>query len=147
MQTAAEKIKTFTEQVEDEALQRGIGDSIREADRIVFLGFGYHRQNIELLKSVGKKNVQILGTSLGMSRTDEEVVADELERVFSLDRHMVVGNRSWVRHFQLKCKDFLPEIWRTLTSSPGEDNTHEMPDASSVMPRTPPLPDFFGSQR
>lgn len=62
---AAEQNLTFTEQVEDQELVNEIEGAFSGADRILFLGFGYHRQNIELLSNDCQPHVQILGTSLG----------------------------------------------------------------------------------
>lgn len=43
------RIKTYTEQVDDEALLQKMRSMIRDAEQIVYLGFAYHPQNMHLL--------------------------------------------------------------------------------------------------
>jgi hypothetical protein len=45
----ADEIKTFNEQIEDEATLHNIRGTINTAARIVFLGFHYHKQNMDLM--------------------------------------------------------------------------------------------------
>ena len=42
-------IKTYTEQIEDEHLLQSLAHRVAEAEVIVFLGFGFHQQNMKLL--------------------------------------------------------------------------------------------------
>src|SRR5439155_8041922 len=45
LQIAAPRILTFTEQIQDSSLLSQITAALEAAERIVFLGFGFHRQN------------------------------------------------------------------------------------------------------
>ena len=45
----AEEIKTFNEQIEDQVILQKIRGTINTAARIVFLGFHYHKQNMDLM--------------------------------------------------------------------------------------------------
>ncbi|MBR0847107.1 hypothetical protein JQ543_05045 [Bradyrhizobium diazoefficiens] len=45
----AEEIKTFNEQIEDQVILQNIRGAINTAARIVFLGFHYHKQNMDLM--------------------------------------------------------------------------------------------------
>ena len=120
---AAQQILTFTEQVRDIDLVAGIRNALSSADRIVFLGFGYHRQNLELLKSSAPKHVEVFGTSFAMSKSDIETVSEELCNIFDLDKHMTVANHEYSRLHSIECVNLISEIWRTLTGEPGDDPT------------------------
>jgi len=52
----ADGIKTFNEQIEDQAILQNIQQAISTARRIVFLGFHYHKQNMELMTVTGDAN-------------------------------------------------------------------------------------------
>jgi hypothetical protein len=47
--SVARHLRTYTEQIDDERLITDIQTTIRDAERLVFLGFGFHQQNIKLL--------------------------------------------------------------------------------------------------
>lgn len=76
--SAPERIKTFTEQIET-----GWGDrirvSVKDSDRLIFLGFGFDRQNCEVLFPTPRGwNQQLCGTMLyGDAETDYEFAARE----------------------------------------------------------------------
>jgi hypothetical protein len=81
----SQSIKIYTEQIDDDETIFGIQRLFREASCIVFLGFAYHRQNMELLferHSSPLKTTQIFGTAFGMSDADRDEVISELEELF-----------------------------------------------------------------
>ncbi|WGR70202.1 MULTISPECIES: hypothetical protein [unclassified Bradyrhizobium] len=49
IEALAEEIKTFNEQIEDQVILQHIRGTINAAERIVFLGFHYHKQNMDLM--------------------------------------------------------------------------------------------------
>lgn len=51
--TLGKSIKTYSEQVEDQTSLKQIRDAVQSAETIVFLGFGFHEQNISLLTPDG----------------------------------------------------------------------------------------------
>lgn len=66
----AQRIKTFSEQVDDEAMISAFRDQIRDARTIVFLGFAFHQQNVELIRPSGIGNVErVFATAYGMSKS------------------------------------------------------------------------------
>lgn len=69
----AERIFTYTEQRQKTDVPTRIDDALETAVLIIFLGFGYHEQNLSLLKrrSGGARQglVKVIGTVFGM---DEE---------------------------------------------------------------------------
>lgn len=77
------KIRTYTEQVADEKLLTDIHEEVRKAECIVFLGFGYHKQNMQLLwPSEPMDNKFIFGTAYGMSAADVDVVSRQIAAQF-----------------------------------------------------------------
>jgi len=53
-------IKTYTEQIEDEALVANIRSAMSEAETVVFLGFAFHPQNLRLIvreMGIGAKRI------------------------------------------------------------------------------------------
>jgi hypothetical protein len=75
----AEGIKTYTEQIEAAGIIEQIANEVYHADCIVFLGFAYHSQNMEMLKPQEPINaVSIFGTAYKMSASDVNVVTHQL---------------------------------------------------------------------
>ena len=82
----AEQIKTFTEGTNPEASDiLEIRRQVATADTLVFLGFAYHQQNLELLKhpdNLGNNKrsvVNCYGTTVGISGADLDAIAAEIE--------------------------------------------------------------------
>ena len=77
---AATKIRTFGE---SEGVNVQISEVCAKADRIVFLGFGFHQPNIELLApKKSSKTKQIFGTSLGLEPAAQQAVKGKLAATF-----------------------------------------------------------------
>ena len=71
----ASRIKTFTEEHEDRPMIEQIRATIRKAETVVFLGFGYYSQNLQLIEPDGATQVDwILGTAYGASPSDKAMV-------------------------------------------------------------------------
>ena len=112
---AAAQIRTFTEQVEEgEALGR-IRAATSNAERTVFLGFAFHRQNVELIAAKAPSDAEILGTAFEVSKSDRDAISNELISGFEYDE-MLANQR--VKLADLKCGSFFQEFWRTLTADP-----------------------------
>lgn len=141
---ASRKILTFTQQIEDNELVQGIRDAIQVSDRIIFLGFGFHRQNLSILSANAQSHVQVLGTSFGLSQSDSKVVCSEIERALGLDEIQTFAGHNFVTLHPLTCNEFMSEVWRTLTSDPGEDPTMHMPDMDQLGYPVPEIPSFRG---
>ena len=67
VQRGASSIRTFTEESES-AHRAAIQEMLREADKVVFLGFGFHPRNIELMlpEYFRSGEVRLYGTSVGL---------------------------------------------------------------------------------
>lgn len=79
----AKQIKTFTERVTEQNTLLAISRQIQKAETMVFLGFGYHKQNVDLLdpKTLTKVR-QIFGTAVGVASAAREDVVSRLEIAF-----------------------------------------------------------------
>ena len=111
---SAQQVRTFTEQVEEGTHLLAIRQALANAERIVFLGFAFHRQNVDLL---GVRALQdgpeVLATAYQVSRADQAVIKEEVYRAFELDGPLP---SEAVTLADLKCSDFCREYWRTLTA-------------------------------
>jgi hypothetical protein len=75
------RIRTFTEGLNEENALLKIKNQVAAADRIVFLGFGYHQQNLDILTvdpTTSKRHRTILGTSMGISDSARLDLNDKL---------------------------------------------------------------------
>jgi hypothetical protein len=109
----ASEIKTFTEGTnEDSSEILAIRRSMGEAHRIVFLGFAYHRLNIQLL--LGKAGIskmsprQVFGTAWKMSQSDTESIKNSLSTQLFAPGGVAIRN-------DIKCSDIFYEYSRALT--------------------------------
>jgi hypothetical protein len=71
----ADRIRTFTERIQDSDMIYKMKALVLRSQQIVFLGFGFHRQNMELLKVSGPGNQWfVYATAHGISPSDQKVV-------------------------------------------------------------------------
>jgi hypothetical protein len=77
-------IKTYTERIEEASVIENMHAAIRAARCVVFPGFAYHKQNMELLKTKPSRKVtkEVFGTALHMSDSDVSDVVSELGSFF-----------------------------------------------------------------
>jgi hypothetical protein len=98
----AARIRTFTEKHEDRAMIDAIRARIRAAETVVFLGFGYYKQNLELIEPDGATNVRlVLGTGFGLSDSARHVVVRE--RLTAWDK----GDPPKIEVPHMKCAELL----------------------------------------
>ncbi|MEK8050900.1 hypothetical protein AACH10_11690 [Ideonella sp. DXS22W] len=108
------EIKTFTEGTDESASHvRRIRELMSQCHRTVFLGFAYHRLNMQLLykKPSGllPLNVRnIYGTALSLSASDVGIISHEISRYAETD----VGNVQ-LRN-DLTCHGLFREYWRSM---------------------------------
>jgi hypothetical protein len=80
------EIRTFNEQLEDKGELSAIREQVGNAQRIVFLGFHFHHQNLELLKASGPNRgntVTLYATALDRSRADHDLIDGQLRAMLS----------------------------------------------------------------
>jgi hypothetical protein len=111
----AAELRTFTEGIDPKRSNiSAIRSALASANRIAFLGFAYHRLNLQLLfpgladgDEAGACSVY--ATAHGISPADLEEIKQELKSVAGI-RH----NRIHLRN-DLKCSDLFREFWRSLS--------------------------------
>ncbi|WP_298257018.1 hypothetical protein [uncultured Litoreibacter sp.] len=112
---AASEIRTFTQGMGDQDKQSAMHKDLMEAERIVFLGSAFHRQNLELLKVRANPNVEVLATVGGLSASYQRTVKNELAKNFNI---RVKENGEKIILSDMYCEQFFREHWRTLTADP-----------------------------
>jgi hypothetical protein len=78
----ASRIKTYTEQIEDGGIVDTMHEMMQIAQCIVFLGFSYGEQNMDLLKP--KEVIErkpVFGTAFGLSKSDRDIVSGRILRM------------------------------------------------------------------
>jgi hypothetical protein len=110
---ASEQIKTFTERIQEQVALDEIKNTMRTAETIVFLGFAFHRQNLDLLEPVEESKVRkVFATALGVSKSDCEIIEAELKALFKQKTNpTTIEFRN-----DLKCNQLFNEYWRSLSA-------------------------------
>jgi hypothetical protein len=78
----SENIRTFAEQQRDTEEENKIAQALEEAEVVIFLGFGFHQQNLAILRPKDGRtrgNVRhVLGTVYGIDENNHEALKEEL---------------------------------------------------------------------
>jgi hypothetical protein len=75
----AQGIKTYTEQIAAADVIAQLADEVYQAACLVFLGFAYHSQNMQMLKPQKRINANaVFGTAYKMSDSDANIVTHQL---------------------------------------------------------------------
>lgn len=109
----SQKIKTFTEGTDpgsSEILE--IRKHMRIANRVVFLGFAFHKLNMlliipEQVDGTSKSKIKCFATTHGISHSDKEVIEEQLKELYRGEITVNMAN--------LTCGDFFTEYWRSLS--------------------------------
>jgi len=81
LELLATELRTFTEGLEESIDLRLAREALAQAERIIFIGFGFHRQNMEILQprdDIAAK--QVLGTVYREPAPAQEMIRDEILR-------------------------------------------------------------------
>lgn len=112
----AKQIKTFNEGTDPESGEIiAIRRNVQESEIIVFLGFAFHKQNMELIKPDGTEDAtpsnatDYYATAIDISNSDCLLLGDELNKLCKSD--------ALVREIRndLKCADIFNEYRRALS--------------------------------
>jgi len=107
------RVKTTTESTDsgdDEIAD--LRHAVNAADRLVFLGFAYHRQNMQLLwpqNAPRRENGRVFGTSKGFSDSDALLIANEIASLSGVAGPVILRD--------LTCNDLFHEYSRSLSLS------------------------------
>ena len=112
----AQQIKTFTEGTDPGSSEiLAIRQSISKANVLVFMGFAFHKLNIELLTadraydSVPAK-YKFYATARGISDSNRELIIREIHRMKGKTRALESELRN-----DLQCSQIIYEYWRSLS--------------------------------
>ena len=111
----AGQIRTFTEGTDPSKSDiNAIRLNIYCANLVLFLGFAYHKINLNMLKynkpiAWNDNNTRYFGTAIGISPSNCRLVADELHSLCN------VVVESIHIHNNLKCIELFSEFWRSIS--------------------------------
>jgi hypothetical protein len=115
----AENIRTYTERTADYAQMNAMHQSINEAEQMVFLGFGFHHQNMQLLTPPAKISAKkIIATAQGISKADCKVVRQRIKDMFAEPYQAIADDLDQVViRNDLGCAGLFDEYALTLQSA------------------------------
>ena len=109
----SQRIMTFSEHHKDAQQLETVKKVLKRTEQIVFLGFAYHQQNLELLNSSWNYGrPRIYGSALNISSNDTDVIRTELINIFCNDGSPV--QPSVVLDNGCTAKEMLTTYWRSL---------------------------------
>ncbi|MBL8831539.1 MAG: hypothetical protein JNL71_04050 [Rhodospirillales bacterium] len=112
--TLSKRIRTFTEGSASKDLKSTIVKLISEAELIVFLGFAYHKQNMQLLTPDADldpkfPSARALGTAKGVSQSDRDVIEFSIK---AMQRPVFLWSEAELK--DASCSELLDAYKRTL---------------------------------
>jgi len=108
----ARGIKTFTEGQDDEGVMTPILQVMSGAETVVFLGFAYHQQNLDLITPPTSIASRVFGTAHGISNSDQKAVTASLKQMLE---PVDCGDVEVNLHVS-KCAGLFDEFWRSLSA-------------------------------
>jgi hypothetical protein len=114
----ADEIKTFTEQAHDDSEKEHWRDVIGSCEQIVFLGFGFHQQNVDLisLENNLEKYPDVYATVYKTSYEDRNVFHRRLKRLFLSANYAERSERGDKEFLDYKCSRMIGELGLMLFS-------------------------------
>jgi len=109
----AKKIKTFAEGTDPKSSEiLAIKTHMSNADRLVFIGFAFHKLNMKLIAPGNQKNndkthMRCFATTYNISESDKEVIKDQINDLYN--------SKIDTRMANLPCSLFFTEFWRSLS--------------------------------
>lgn len=83
--TAYNSIRTYSEQLEDKTELQKIEQVVETAETVVFLGFGFHKQNVDLLSGPTSDQKAVFATACGVSDSQRRAFAARIRAGISLE--------------------------------------------------------------
>jgi hypothetical protein len=109
----AKRIRTYTEQIE---IAGEIAVEVARAQSIVFLGFAYHSQNLQIIRPQAPvPMIPVYGTAYKMSNSDIDVVSRRLVGFFLPDESGQDRRVQIKLENKLTCADLFDNYARSLT--------------------------------
>ncbi len=109
LKKAVSRIKTFTESIDRRDVPLSNKDFIRDAGRVVFLGFGFHPINMDRLMGRSEGTAKtVMATTCGLSQSNIEEVRERIPPVLNC-----YVSRFYMEK-QLKCSELFDEYSQAL---------------------------------
>jgi hypothetical protein len=111
----SDEIHTYTEQLEDNAELSAIRTQVAEAEVIIFLGFHFHRQNMDLLSITQLAKLEptvVYGTMFGRSNADIPIITEHIYTTLK-SRNVFLALDG-----KFKCKELFSEYGATFSRRP-----------------------------
>lgn len=111
----ASQIKTFTEGTDTESSEiAAIRNNVAGAATIVFLGFAFHKLNMELMSAKTLvpdllEETAYFGTAFGISDSDCDIIESDLQNFNGNNANKIFINN------KLTCTNLFTEYWRNLS--------------------------------
>jgi hypothetical protein len=106
----AQRIKTFTEQIEDKNLIQKMKEKIEQSETLVFLGFAFHKQNMDLIRPEHSKVKRVFATGYGMSKSDCDFIQSALPQWLSSRSSVTINVEKG-----MKCAELMQEYRHSIT--------------------------------
>ncbi|OGF21630.1 hypothetical protein A2316_01010 [Candidatus Falkowbacteria bacterium RIFOXYB2_FULL_38_15] len=108
----ANKIKTFTEGT-DPTLSKilKIREQVRAADKLIFMGFAFHKLNMKLIKpSLDGRNkvTECFATAFKTSPSDKDIIREQIRDLYG-------SSSPIIRISDSSCSTFFKDFWRSLS--------------------------------
>lgn len=106
------QLRTFSERIHDEAALNNLRTTILNANALIFLGFAFHQQNMDILKPPVRSSAQtILATTKGISTPDCAVVKQQIREL------LIPGfDPDKIQTADRTCSELFADYWRTLSA-------------------------------
>jgi len=112
------KIKTFTEETDPRSINdvHDIKFHVSNACKLVFLGFAFHKQNMQLIaprkldkgvKKIERLKPKCFATTFGISESDMEVIKGQVCDLYTSEIPVTFDD--------ISCCEFFKKFWRSLT--------------------------------
>jgi hypothetical protein len=98
---AYSSIRTYSEQLEDKSELRKIETAVRDSETVVFLGFGFHKQNVDLLSAPIRERKEVFATACGVSNSQR--------RAFEARIRQAISHEGTIRMEDATCDKFFAE--------------------------------------
>lgn len=108
-------IKTYSEQIEDNETIKNIRHDVNEAETIVFLGFGFHPQNLDLLSPPPSQNTalnskRVFATGFEISDFNLQKISDNIASRFHISTNPSNPFHNSIHIKNLKCSTLFSEF-------------------------------------
>lgn len=119
----AKKIKTFAEGTDPESSEvLAIREDMENAQKLVFLGFAFHKLNMQLITPDNSRNdyrpiPECYATTLNISKSDKDVVQKQIFDLYNPiknAKYNLLKDDLHIEMSNLKCESFFSEYWRSL---------------------------------